>query len=331
LSSGTSGGRTAFLDNARFVLITLVVIGHFLEPFVAGSPPARAAYLLLYAFHMPLFAALSGRVSSAAPSPGGCRRLLARLLVPYLVFQVLLVGFDRFVLGGSFPLTVLRPYWVLWFLVSLLTWRLLLPYLPPMRWALPVSLALALAVGAAEWIGYELSLSRTLVFLPFFLLGHATRTSELERLARFRWPALGVLVGAAVSAWMLAPGFDLRTLYGSHAYAAVGSTLLDGALLRAGLFAAAAILSLAFLAWIPHRETLFTPRGARTLTVLVLHAFVVRGLGALGAFELLDSPVAWAVVGLAVAVLLSNRTVDAAVQPLLAPALPKRSIALTPQ
>ncbi len=51
--------RVAYLDNARYWVMLLVVIGHSLTQFVAMDS-ARAVYVWIYAFHMPFFILISG-------------------------------------------------------------------------------------------------------------------------------------------------------------------------------------------------------------------------------------------------------------------------------
>ncbi|CAM5398534.1 hypothetical protein SANTM175S_10427 [Streptomyces antimycoticus] len=62
---GGSGGRTRdpYFDNAKYLTIVLVACGHAWEPLTYGSRAATAIYLLVYAFHMPAFALISGYFS----------------------------------------------------------------------------------------------------------------------------------------------------------------------------------------------------------------------------------------------------------------------------
>src|SRR3954464_14782208 len=58
--------RDAFFDNAKFLLITLVVIGHTLTTLTSKSDGARAAYYWIYAFHMPAFIIVAGYFAQQA-------------------------------------------------------------------------------------------------------------------------------------------------------------------------------------------------------------------------------------------------------------------------
>src|SRR5690348_2065540 len=47
--------RDAFFDNAKYLAIVLVAVGHSWEPLKGGSRVLQAAYMLVYTFHMPAF------------------------------------------------------------------------------------------------------------------------------------------------------------------------------------------------------------------------------------------------------------------------------------
>ncbi|MGT2357153.1 acyltransferase family protein [Staphylococcus aureus] len=52
--------RDYFFDNARAILILLVVFGHMLQPYTSGDKYLSALYLVIYSFHMPTFLFISG-------------------------------------------------------------------------------------------------------------------------------------------------------------------------------------------------------------------------------------------------------------------------------
>src|SRR5580765_6645106 len=69
--------RVPFWDNTRFVCIVLVVLGHALQKLTYDSDAAYALHLVIYAFHMPAFAIISGYFSKST-SPN--RTQMARIL-----------------------------------------------------------------------------------------------------------------------------------------------------------------------------------------------------------------------------------------------------------
>ncbi|HEY6737520.1 MAG TPA: hypothetical protein VI076_01610, partial [Actinopolymorphaceae bacterium] len=52
-NTGRSRSRDPFFDNAKFLAIVLVVVGHAIEP-LRDIAAVHAVYLFLYMFHMPV-------------------------------------------------------------------------------------------------------------------------------------------------------------------------------------------------------------------------------------------------------------------------------------
>jgi len=73
------------LDNARFVLISLVVVGHLLEQLADQGPMAAALYRWIYLFHMPAFVLISGAVSKSTLTRRRALALVTGLLLPYVL------------------------------------------------------------------------------------------------------------------------------------------------------------------------------------------------------------------------------------------------------
>lgn len=57
--------RISFFDNARFLLMVLVVFGHLLQPFTIQNQWYNKLYLFIYTFHMPAFIFISGYFSES--------------------------------------------------------------------------------------------------------------------------------------------------------------------------------------------------------------------------------------------------------------------------
>ncbi len=320
--------RFPALDNARFVLISLVVVGHLVEQLVDTGPLAATAYRWIYLFHMPAFVLISGALSK----PGLSRRRLlgiaTGLLLPYLVFQTLYPAWDAWLFQSDWTHDYLTPYWLLWYLPSLACWRLLLPLFARLKFALPLAVTIALAAGLAPWIGYPFSLSRTLVFFPLFLLGYRIGPQRLQRLGAMRGGKVAgaaMLAAAAVAMWFQRD-LDPQWLYASVGYADLHAGSLQGAAIRLALLVASATCALAMITLTPRRAR-FAAFGRRSLTAYLVHGFLVRGLLAAGAFAWLAtalSPPAQLAVCLAagalIAATLSTRIADKLTTPLTRPA-----------
>ncbi|MBO8196380.1 acyltransferase family protein, partial [Streptomyces oryzae] len=323
--------RDPFLDNAKFLLIVLVVIGHtWPMGLVEGSRTVKAGYLWISAFHMPAFILLSGYFSRGFTArPAQLRKLVAGVLVPYLVFEVLYSAVEAAAWGKPFRLTLTEPTFVCWFLAALFVWRLTVPLWRVIPWPVPVAALVSLAAGTST-MGYDLALPRVLMFLPWFVLGLALRPAHFARLREsrvLRWCAAPVLVAGGAAAYAVAPGTDVHWLWMSYGQAGLGVSILPYLLVRLGLFAVAALMTGAFLALVPRRTRWLAGLGAVTLYPYLLHGLLtsaahaygwdapLRPLGPFGAALL-------TACGAAVAVLLSTAPVRRLARPLIEPPVP---------
>ena len=327
--------RVPLWDNARWIAITLMVIGHAILKLIAESDAAYSVYLFIYAFHVPVFVAVSGYFArSGPPGPPQMHRLLTDVVFPYVIFETLwsLVNWP---LSGTFALDHSNPSWTLWFLIALSIWRVVLPYLVLLRYPLLISIVISVGAGYVGDIDSTFALSRTLGLLPFFVFGWRLRqwplTEQWMHLSTgvvWRWRAGAIALFAALAAGIAAniSGVrDLRlrsfTLY-DEAYWMFGYDEFWAGVIRLGLMAVSFALILAFLVLMPRRTTWFTPLGAATMYIYLLHSFLLFPLRETG---VLDGPQpAWvlpAVILLAILIslVLSLPLVKRIFQPLVQP------------
>ncbi|MEW2399004.1 acyltransferase family protein [Streptomyces sp. NPDC046862] len=272
--------RDPYFDNAKYLTIVLVACGHAWEPLTYGSRTATAVYLTVYAFHMPAFALVSGYFSrSFDMAPGRLRRLLTGVVLPYLVFETAYTLFYRWAQDDwAYPLSLLDPWYVMWFLMALFIWRITTPIWLALRYPLPVALGLATLASVSPDLGGDVSIQRTLQFLPFFVLGLTLRAEHFEwlRTRRVRLCALAVGAVALVTAYWVAPWFDAAWFYHRGAVTGQGVSPWVGLVSTPALFCLALLLTACFLAWVPKRHTWFTALGAGTMYGYLLHGFVIK-------------------------------------------------------
>lgn len=281
------------LDNAKFALIVLVVLGHLLEQIKGGSVAMETAYRFLYLFHIPAFAYLSGVVCPSTFDAKAGKRWLATLLIPYLVFQGVYLFIAAEMTGRAFVYQATHPHWIMWYLLSLATWRLLLPVVLAVRWPIAFAVSVALVAGLMPDVGYGLSLSRTFVFLPFFVAGHILG----GRVSGSRVSAVFALAGLLAVAHLIR-GWSPHWLFGGIGYRALKTDWVQGMVTRATLLLAGGIGCWAILRLMPERDGAMAEAGRSSLSVYLLHGIVLKALTAWGAFSVL-ARWPWAIVGIA--------------------------------
>lgn len=269
--------RDPWFDNAKMLLVTLVVVGHSwtLLPHTALN---SRLYDFLYLWHMPAFVMVTGYLSRRFTwTTRNLRKLLTGVVVPYLVFEGLLVLFRRSITGADYDRVWLQPHWPMWFLVALVAWRLATPLLNRSRHALLAAVALCLLGG---FIHTEiLDVGRILGFLPFYAAGLLVSDEVVAwlREGRARVLAVPVLLAGVLAAWVVDSRLGSAWTYWRDGYAHLGVSPLDGMLTRLVLLGVCLALATAAVALVPHRGGWFARMGSASLVVYLLHGFFVKG------------------------------------------------------
>src|SRR5690349_2954509 len=142
--------RDPWLDNAKMVLVTVVVVGHMVVLVPGGDEQSRI-YDFIYYFHIPAFVLVTGYLSkSFRYSKRHLGALVTTMVIPYVVFSWLMIHW-RYELGEPGPLEwFFNPRWPMWYLAATVMWRLLTPWLR-LHWvAVPLSVAVSLLAGLAN-------------------------------------------------------------------------------------------------------------------------------------------------------------------------------------
>ncbi|UGY94226.1 acyltransferase family protein [Streptomyces gobiensis] len=272
--------RDPHWDNIRYISGTLIIFGHLVEK-MSEHDGLRWLYVASWAIRVPVFAMVAGYFSSAGPLDfREVRRLVESIAVPYILIG-LLHTLQKWYLYGEWTIYHANPAWATWFLLSLILWRMALPYLAALRWPLLLSVGAALAVGYLDRFGSTFSAARTVTFLPFFLLGWQLRQGLAEKLLYARWSrnaAVGVLFLTFVLGWVVRHDVTNDWLWMRGPY---GDDLPGGMewawVVRACLLAVGMVAGLSFIRLMPKcRIPLVTYLGAGGMYIYLLHPLVVR-------------------------------------------------------
>lgn len=269
--------RNFFFDNAKFILIMLVVIGHAMQ-IIADNPLIAFVYKFIYLFHMPAFIFIAGYFTKFQKE-----QKYSSLLILYVIFQTFYCIANVYAAKNvGATVEFFEPCWVMWFLVSLITMKLALPYITKCKFPIIISLVIAILAGYEPLIGSYLSLSRTIVFMPFFLLGYYCNTAHLAKIQNIpKRIALGMVLLSVLVLFLLTP-FDLGFLFNDRAYEMMDVNGWYAGFFRLAFLLWSAVLTVCFLALVPRKQKWFSDFGERTLQVYLLHGFVLGGLVGLG-------------------------------------------------
>jgi len=291
-------GRLYYFDNAKFILIFLVVLAHALSPLkdpkaygdtlgANGDLPAllvRALWSVINYFHMPALIFISGFFAKRYISKSREIKVqrVATYVILYLAAQVAVSAFERYVLKVPFSPSFMQARSSLWFLQCLITWYVMLPVLDYFKpgAVMALSVLFGLIIGYEKNAGDFLAISRAFVHLPFFMAGYYIKQEHIEKLfkRKFRWIALAIFAAVA-AVCLIKPQTAISALitcntpyYKIPALAAVPRELWW--LSRLWFYGIAAALIVAFLALVPRGKAAFTGLGKETLSVYILHRFL---------------------------------------------------------
>lgn len=285
--------RQSGFCNLKVVLIFCVVLGHLLEHGMIRNKGFIIIYKSIYLFHMPVFVFLLGYFLHNQKQ---CIKQCKKMIQLYLVFQGMLLAI-RFVLikvGLEDVLATYRladiglrvPYWHLWYLPASAIWSCL----GAVWWSgrtrfdwlgdrcmkiLLVTIATFIACLAGTdffaFIGREWSLSRMIVFLPYFLIG-LFMEEELNWKAYKSHAVVGLFL-AGIIGILYFEELSCQFLWHRSAYGILGNG--KGMELRMVCYILGILLGFGMLVLIPERHTSISKVGNYTMELFLIHPFII--------------------------------------------------------
>lgn len=313
--------RNPLIDNAKFILIFLVVFGHIIQPFTTEGKGIEVLYHWIYLFHMPAFIMLSGFFAKGLMNKDYIKNFSKKLLIPYLIFQLFYPVYYLLVGVNDWQFTMFNPRWSLWFLISLFCWHLMLivfKKIPPLLGVM-IAIGLGVSVGYIDPIGHTLSLSRTFVFFPYFLVGYWLTQEGLEKRLTIKMKLFSFIAMSIVAVGLLlAPSFSVDWLLSSKSYQSIGFPEIGG-VFRLGIYLLSFLMTMCFLTWIPSKENIFTHIGQKTIYVYLLHGIFIHFFrqNQFLKIDTITDVFGLAVLSLAIVMVLSSKYVRMITQPLI--------------
>jgi Fucose 4-O-acetylase and related acetyltransferases len=273
---GKTTTRIWFFDNMKAILIFFVVLGH-----VIGPDRIPFLFQFIYLFHMPLFAFCSGYLAKYNPE-----KILTDMVYPYVVFQALFLAYDVFYVGGEEVMSFAIPAWIMWYMFAMIVWSLLLPLIKVgmaskrgMIITICVTLLMGIMAGFDKRIGYVLSASRILYFLPFFVIGFCIKSAMtaddfLKAMSKWYIKCITGFLSLGILVWLyfFQNKVNKRWLYGSYSYASEGYSFT----IRMLIYLCTFIISIFVISIIPRRQMFFSYIGKVCIQIYLLHAFVIK-------------------------------------------------------
>lgn len=285
--------RNYFIDNLKFILMILVVVGHFALKLTFIEGIKYLAYFI-YVFHMPCFIFVSGFLAKRMNAGGRLR--VDRILSVFWMYLVFKIGnaLLEYLFQKGLSFNLFKDNSAPWYLISLCIWYLFIPVLERIKtgYLITGSFLIGLMVGYINNIKDLFSLSRVFVFFPFFILGFCLTKEKLENYLNKRFRLIAAVFLTAVLSCFLLFGKYLtpvsNIIYGASPYSSAIKDLAPyGFLLRGIWYLLALLVSAAFLLLIPRSKLFFSKYGERTMQIYMTHIWCRNALLYAGFFTVL--------------------------------------------
>lgn len=272
--------RRLYLDNAKAVLIYLMVLMHFVSMgIIQRSALFQESYEFVYAFHMHAFIFISGFLSQKSDTdPVTC---VKKYLIPYFLICVLTWIYQKLLFGtGTFMVWI--PPNTLWFLLALFLYKLFTPVFQRLKFVVIISFAIGISAGFFTIFDSDiLALGNFFGYLPFYVAGLKFPEERLTKLRQIRIVRTGIAVAGVcliLGLIYLPKAFDLggNIFRLRWSYELMGLSADIGILIRLYSYAAAFCATLGLMLIMPDRKLPITDIGKNTITVYVGHMFLLK-------------------------------------------------------
>lgn len=302
--------RDYYMDNAKMILIFLVVIAHL----CAFNSDARDfIYLFIYSFHMPAFLFVCGYFSQKSNTINNIKRLL----IPYLILQVIWFVFYANVLDIHQEFTFLIPAYSLWFLLTLFFMKQILPIISKIKYCLPILFIIGIFAGYITHINSFLSLSRFIVFLPFFYMGYKFKKDEFLKFTNKYSVRILAFAGFITLALLLYAIKDIikpELFYAKLPYEFMQYSLpFDIVVLRIFSYMYTIAIGICFFAMIPRTKNFLSYIGGVTIGIYIIHPFIVRILKNSDFYKQINTPIEMVLcvlLAITITIILSNKYIN---------------------
>ncbi|MBR1796422.1 MAG: CapA family protein [Clostridiales bacterium] len=256
-----SSNRSNYWDNIKGILIFLVVFAHFLLNYT-GNYTIDLIVGIIYTFHMPAFVFVSGYFTKPKPH-------IRKLVYAFIIFQSAFIIYEFI---HSNTVSILSPYYVCWYLLALIVWRLLAKYLPKKIYLIPVLFILSILTGFVSGIQNILGLTRILSFLVFFAAGYLLSEDNIKLIKEKISPFYGLLVlfTAGVCSFTAKEFFN----YSISDYTMMEYSTPRMVIGRAVLLLLAFMFIIALITVVPDKGGILSKIGKNSMSIFLLHRFI---------------------------------------------------------
>ena len=168
--------RFYIIDNFRGILIFMVIFSQFLFDYSSLFPNSfiRKIVVFIFCFHIQAFIFISGFLSSENTIKFVNT---IKLLIIYYIFNFAFSLFIHLYKNNKSNFQIFHnPYL---YLLSLFIWRISIKFLNSLQFIFLFSIIISIVEGYCDYFSVLLTLGKTIVFFPYFLLGYKIQNQKL--------------------------------------------------------------------------------------------------------------------------------------------------------
>lgn len=273
--------RIAYFDNAKGILIILIILAHVFSLCSNYYHYNDDFFKFAALFMLQCFFFISAYFSSKSKTPR--KKRIISLLKIYLLWQTIITIYYSFVLNIiDFNLNYMIPRYTLWFLITMITYNLLEFILEKCqaKVMIPLSFIVGLLAGFLPFIGETLSLSRSFVFFPFYVLGYYAKDLDLLTKIKTNKVKLITIITSCLILILILNFNNLlpiKILKGKFSYSDINSAnilLVCGQ--RILFYVFSITVSIAFMNLVPKKESVLTTLGRNTLYIYLTQGMILK-------------------------------------------------------
>lgn len=273
--------RIAYFDNAKGILIIFIVLAHVLSLCSSYYDYSDDFFKFATLFMLQGFFIISAFFSRKSKTSKWKR--LQSLLKTYLIWQTIITIYFAFILHIiNFNVNYLVPRYTLWFLITMMSYTLTDFILEKVNYKvmIPLSFIIGLLSGFIPIFGETLSLSRTFVFFPFYVLGYYAKDLDLFnkiKLPKIKKSTIVISIIILIVILCFDDILSIKILKGKYNYFDIDNiTPIIAFLQRLLFYGLSLIVTIAFLNLVPSKESFLTKLGRNTLYIYLTQGIILK-------------------------------------------------------
>jgi len=278
--------RDQYWDSLKFILINFIVLEHTIALNAPNGSFNCTLHNLIPTFALPLFVFVSGRFSHIKDREKykkGILKIVETYLFFQFIWQLIHLACGKDLNWNFFIRFFISPSWTLWYLVSIVWWRILIlllseEVLKERPFMILASSFLISILGGLIPFNACFSLQRTMAYIPFFFMGYYSTNLDVRAYVKNVPIFMPFIVFAVMFLFFyfclnfnLSYVMQCKVSYWSMPEMSIVQKILS----RCSLLFLATLMSLMVMRIVP-RNQIIAKYGTITLFFYMYHTFLVK-------------------------------------------------------